>query len=103
MEEQFNGWTNRETWATALYIDNDQGLLETVNSLAEAAYEDNQDDSDTALYELQVAIEDLFDDIAGDYTELSLDAYNMLRDIGSLYRVNWREVARSYLYEQVSA
>jgi len=28
MCEQFNGWSNRETWATALWIDNDQYMCE---------------------------------------------------------------------------
>ena len=28
MCEEYNGWTNRETWAVALWLDNDQGLHE---------------------------------------------------------------------------
>ena len=33
MCEEYNGWTNRETWATALHINNDQGLYEAVQEI----------------------------------------------------------------------
>ena len=29
-DEKYNGWTNRETWAVALHINNDQGWQESV-------------------------------------------------------------------------
>src|SRR5690242_7741005 len=29
--ERYNGWTNRETWAVALHINNDQGWQESVH------------------------------------------------------------------------
>lgn len=98
MEEQgFQGWTNRETWATALHIDNDQGLLEIALDYARTERKEHQEDGTDAVYYLAETLEGWFDDISGDFTELSLNAYNMLRDIGSLYRVNWRELAEHYL------
>jgi hypothetical protein len=33
MCEEYNGWTNRETWGLALHIDNDQGLQEQASEL----------------------------------------------------------------------
>lgn len=30
-DETYNGWTNRETWAVALHINNDQGWQESVH------------------------------------------------------------------------
>ena len=99
MEEQgYQGWTNHETWATALHIDNNQGLLETALDYALTCLDHHPEEEGwEAINCLSETLENWFDDIAGDFTELSLNAYNMLRDIGSLYRVNWRELADHYL------
>jgi hypothetical protein len=99
MCESYNGWINRETWALALHIDNDQGLQETVMNLAEIAHDDNDGYYESALSSLSNAIEELFDDAFSDIAEMNQAGLNMLKDIGSLYRVDWREVARGYLYE----
>ena len=32
--EEYNGWTNRETWCAALWINNDQGMQEYAAELA---------------------------------------------------------------------
>lgn len=32
--DEYQGWTNRETWAAALWINNDQGLQEEAMELA---------------------------------------------------------------------
>ena len=98
METQdYNGWTNRETWATALHIDNDQGLLETALDYAKQEREGHDEGEEINSYYLAETLEGWFDDMAGDFTELSAGVYYMLRDIGSLYRVNWRELADHYL------
>ena len=50
---EYEGWTNRETWAAMLHIDNDQVLLETAMSYAEGTLEahpvDGEDKSE-AIY-----------------------------------------------------
>lgn len=103
--EDYNGWTNRETWATMLHIDNDQVLLETALDYAKQELEQY---GEQARYELAQTLqnwieEDLLtrENIAGNE-----GLWLMLSDIGSLYRVNWREVADTlltYAKEQVSA
>ena len=104
-EQEYNGWTNRETWATMLHIDNDQGLQEQAHDYARTSWEEHQNDDPNdpeanvsfALYCLADSLENWFDDLAGDFTELPSGVYYMLRDIGSLYRVNWREIAEALL------
>ena len=96
MNTEYNGWTNRETWATALYINNDEGLI---NPLSEVA-------------KLHDNLNDMADEVEGfisqvldfDNVSTNRNAFLMLQDIGSLYRVNWREIAESIMSEvQVNA
>jgi hypothetical protein len=99
MCEKYDGWTNRETWAAALWINNDRGLYETVQELAKHA-----DYCDSPLMCLEESLEALFDDAFSDIAEMTATGLVMLKDIGSLYRVNWREIATNTLQElQVQA
>lgn len=41
--ESYNGWTNRETWALMLHINNDQGLHEEFQAVVQAAANDGDD------------------------------------------------------------
>lgn len=99
----YNGWSNRETWATMLHIDNDQVLLETAMDYARTARDEhrNDDTSDPeaclsmAIYCLSETLkswieEDLLtrENIAGNE-----GLWLMLSDIGSLYRVDYNEIA----------
>lgn len=101
MCQEYNGWTNRETWATALHIDNDEGLLNPVLNVTKL-HNNTRELAD----EIQAFIIDdvlNFDNISTNHT-----AFLMLCDIGSLYRVNWYEIAESYISnvaenEQVNA
>jgi hypothetical protein len=103
MNAEYNGWTNRETWATKLHIDNDQGLYEISQDYARTAWQEHEQDGEgryaTAAACLADTLENWFDDMAGDFTELTAGIYTMLRDIGSLYRVNWSEIAESMIEE----
>jgi hypothetical protein len=106
--QEYNGWTNRETWATMLHIDNDEGLLETALDFARIALQDEKDsESLTAYYLGNQLSEWVQEDLL---TRENVGANNglwlMLTDIGSLYRVNWQEIAETlmvYAKEQVSA
>lgn len=91
---EFNGWTNRETWATALHINNDEGLLNPLINVAKL-----HDSTPELADEIQAFIVD--DVLEFDNVSTNRSAFLMLSDIGSLYRVNWREIAESIL-EQVS-
>ena len=96
MCQEYNGWTNRETWATALHITNDGGLINPLNEVAKL--HDNLNDM---ADEIEAFISEVleFDNIS-----TNRSAFLMLQDIGSLYRVNWREIAESIMSEaEISA
>ena len=104
MCQEYNGWTNRETWAVALHINNDEGLYNQVEELA-GEYVTRRDNTSIAheswLFsqycdELENFIDNLFDE---NWENLKA----MRNDIGSLYRVNWREIAESFIEEKVRA
>lgn len=97
--ESFNGWSNRETWAAALWIDNDQWLLETALDYAKQEIDGHDEGEEINPYYLGEALkywlqDDLLtlENIAGNQS-----LFNMLTDIGSLYRVDWRELGQHYL------
>lgn len=107
--QEYNGWTNRETWATALHIDNDQALQEIARDYAlECLDHHAEEEGWEAMNCLSQTLESW---ITNDLLTLENISGNqglwlMLTDIGSLYRVNWRELAESILdgaREEVSA
>jgi hypothetical protein len=106
--QEYQGWTNRETWATMLHIDNDQVLLETALDYARQEVEGHDKGEEINPYYLGETIKSWIED---DLLTLENIAGNqglwlMLTDIGSLYRVNWREIAEnllSYVKEEVTA
>lgn len=85
MCEEYNGWSNRETWAVALWIDNEQRLQAKALELAK---------ENKGQRELADAIESWLDDY---FNQNWVQARTMREDIGSLYRVNWWEIAEGYL------
>lgn len=75
--EKYNGWTNRETWATHLWLTSDEDYYQE--------------------YRNQTA-----DDIRRGLTMLFAsngpidgNTLSMITDIGSLWRVNWDEIANA--------
>ena len=114
-DEPYNGWTNRETWATALHIDNDEGLHTQRNKLCHKSLGDAI--ATEYLSMEQVAQRRLADSLENWVQEMSEEIYfptpntpyepdfnpqtrsllGMFNDIGSLWRVNWDEIASNWL------
>lgn len=106
---------NRETWCIALHLGNDQFLDAMVRTWAEGAYESadtepmvaegviERERMATVLLanhlEKQVEgwAEDMLSAATGDGPAIPSLIANMLHDVGSLYRVEWRDVARPYV------
>jgi hypothetical protein len=80
--ETYNGWTNYETWAVKLWMDNDQGSQEY---WAERAKEMDVYDLEQALKDEHEEFmpENIRPSVYGDLLQAALDS------------VNWREVAES--------
>ena len=106
-DETYNGWTNRETWALALYINNDQGWQESVH---EALREDLAWINALTSFGMPVeaAQEQRAGEVVKNHTEelfdydthegiFTRDLFMAMTDIGSLYRVNWDEIGASFL------
>lgn len=95
MNEEYNGWTNRETWATNLWLDNERGLYEQVQDLAREEIEGHDEGEEINPYFLGEKIKAIFEELFDftQYNYLSKELLSMRDDIGSLWRVNWREIA----------
>lgn len=123
-EEKCNGWSNRETWALMLHLDNNEGsqqwLIETARLAGENAEaskiwtieeaklfttEDAIKDAvetafECALNPQRVGGQSAFvEDDCGESVGMfdARDVLRMIADVGSLWRVNWREIAKAAL------
>jgi len=97
MCEEYNGWWNRETWTANLWLDNERGLYDMVQDMARNTLEEHPESG--AVQCLEESIENLFDEAFSDIADMTQAGLNMLKDIGSLYRVNWREIAENIILE----
>lgn len=126
-DEKYNGWTNRETWALKLHLDNTEGsqawMLEVGRLAGENAEATEYRTLDDAkVFTTEDAIKDACEtvweralspvktgyrqfDISGIGEPVGMwepdDVFRMIADVGSLWRVNFREIARSVV-DQVS-
>ena len=83
----YQGWTNYETWAVSLWLDNDEGLYYEVRELARRVRGKHK------LYDLADALEQLVEDNAPD---LGATLYgNLLTH--AMAQANWREIAEHLL------
>lgn len=101
----YNGWSNRETWCMALYLGNDRGTyFETQRALARGlirASDFANEFPDLTLHvyrHVAIEIEDMVREWRDDSVEFSdATALEMFMDIGSLWRVDFDEIATGKL------
>lgn len=102
MCEKYNGWSNRETWALALWLNNDEGLTAmTEDMISDAIGAANEGGE---VYQVAQALQEMaeglftasgYEEIHGD--EIPRALIDIAEDIGSLYRVDYAEIARGYV------
>jgi len=85
--DTYQGWANRETWATALHLSNDEGLYLEATDLAAQDYDYSHQRAD--------AFEQWVETLHSEYGHSALAM--MFGEIGSLWRVDWPAVADSFL------
>lgn len=107
VDTSFNGWHNFETWAVALWLDNEQSSYEYVRELAREHY---QEATETAYATRgQAAAWALADTLRAEHE----DANPLTRDYvpasvfvdllsSALEAVDWHEVAHHYITEVVA-
>lgn len=117
-DDTYNGWVNRETWAADLHLSNDQNLYNLCRDMAEGALEAAAGEElvvngaierrNMARHLMADALKDMVETWAENVRLTALgetpptarmlkEAVEMVMDVGSLYRVNWDDVARDYI------
>lgn len=92
-EEKYQGWTNRETWAAALWLDNDEGLY---NQSREIVREAVKREKEYPLTKAEDALKEFLDELKdGCYEEGNKELCKMFKDIGSTWRIDMRELTES--------
>lgn len=96
--DTYNGWTNRETWAIAMHVNNDQGMQEWAHERVRAAIAETRDPRDETL-RVEDALREWVEEITDPSEQLmEIGAIvTLLKDVGSLWRVNWRELGESFI------
>ena len=119
--DEYNGWTNRETWAASLHLSNDYGIYTMVNGWAIDAHAAAVEDAETdpmgwhasgimsvdrlTVRNLETKLHDYIDDLRAriiaatdDASEMPSETETMMvLEIGSDWRVDWVEVATNWL------
>ena len=90
-EEEYNGWTNYETWLLALNVDNDQGLYEMTRDLIKQT---KSMDVYDAARELKQQLEDITYDEKCDIYKIC-DNWTQ-RD---WHEINFNEIVKSWREE----
>ena len=104
MEEGYQGWANYETWAVALWINNDQVSYqywwEVVEELREAGHPRDDSspssvtDDDYLRFDLADQLKDYHEDVMPELDGVWGDLLN-----GALSEVRWDEIAANILAE----
>jgi len=104
----YNGWKNYETWAVALWIDNEQSTYsywrERAQELREAAPDREEKywtEDDYVKFNLADELKEQLNDDADDLLESVGQSASLYSDllIGALSEVDWSEVAEHYMEE----
>ena len=114
MTDEHNGWQNKETWCMGLYLDNDRGTyLETQRATARgliraADFANEFPEVSLHVYrhvaiEIEAMVQEWRDDLTGsdyfdnDSASVPTGLLLMFLEIGSLWRVDWDEIATGKL------
>jgi len=86
--EEYNGWTNRETWAVKLHWDNNQGDYESLIDRTRQMKKQGKSPYNLAS-ELKEYAEEAFN-MMFEGQKLPEQTAHFINDVGSLWRVNWK-------------
>jgi hypothetical protein len=111
-DDTYNGYTNRETWALNLVLNNDQGLQEmTAERVADALATLTPYDWSTPITDARRAeyyararvtvagdaVKELWEELT-DPAETDLaEIISLLDAVGSAWRIDWRDIGQSWV------
>ena len=95
--DEFNGWKNRETWAAALHLSNDEYLYNVMLELCSEGKRWSCADKIEAWVTEEVNMI-LYPDSRDEQLAPAL-IRSMICDVGSFWRVAWEDVADSFMPE----
>lgn len=97
----YNGYTNYETWAVALHIDNDSYTLDYFKDCVMTALSDNDGDKDESINcivnTIEAWLEENMPEVGGVYSDLlnaaisEVDEYDIAKTMVGDYFNEWRE------------
>jgi hypothetical protein len=93
-KQQYNGWSNYDTWNIALLIDNDSFVYDSVWDLVK---DSNIDSSDNCFYDLIKSLKDfvIYDFL--NYDDLDSNQQQMM--MSSIDNIDWNELIKHYMEE----
>lgn len=95
--DKYQGWSNKETWATNLWLSNTEEFYRDVE-LAKEEIISREKSKKEQLWKLSDYIERYVRDLKDEfYDKNNNDLSGMFNDIGSVWRVNFYEIAKSSL------
>lgn len=96
-KNEYNGWTNYETWCLKLWIDNEEGTQSHWQSEADRIYSESE--ADEPFTRLERATLDLSDVLKSEFEESKPELDGFWGDIlnAALSEVNWHEIAENML------
>ena len=86
--DEYNGWSNRETWAVNLWLSNDQGMYSEACRIIKDA--EDAEDAEEKIKEYVEDLKVLLNEEGAD------ELKGMFNDIGSMWRVNWKELVEAW-------
>ena len=99
--EEYNGWSNRETWCMNLWITNEPYWDESCAGMTQENLKAYPNDTRTAI--LNVIAEEFHEFFEDEFSHENVkdneNLYNVVREIGSFHRINWHEIAEHYWEE----
>lgn len=107
-DNRYNDWTNRETWATALHIEADPDLQNHRNELRKAArvpvkFPASIGGTRATRSPIFILADSLREWVEGMHEDFFSEPIgnaglrNMFSDVGSIWRINYDEIARNLL------
>ncbi len=96
-DQTYNGWTNYQTWVVNLWMTNDSGSYEHLQSMARDCLTHLEDNVSDAVWELSKRLEEDHDEFMPEVTGVYADLLTH-----SLGMVNWHEIAR-HVIDDVTA